>query len=137
MAFDSVDHNWLKWNMGGTQIGRWKIYCLKFADDVAIVAEDVLGLQAMIKDFERYVDNSNGGASKRAKTAKVVNKVWGITKRAGLQDSACIENLFDLLILPVAAYGVELWGLRQHEEHTGLYLEDKVWTPYKKLILKN
>uniref|UniRef100_T1IR49 Reverse transcriptase domain-containing protein n=1 Tax=Strigamia maritima TaxID=126957 RepID=T1IR49_STRMM len=55
---DDLEENWTRWNIGGSRIGKWKIYCLKFADDVAIFAENVEGLQAMINDLERYVKSS-------------------------------------------------------------------------------
>uniref|UniRef100_T1IZD8 Uncharacterized protein n=1 Tax=Strigamia maritima TaxID=126957 RepID=T1IZD8_STRMM len=28
-----------RWNIGGSHMGRWKVYCLKYADDVVMVAE--------------------------------------------------------------------------------------------------
>uniref|UniRef100_T1IHP6 Reverse transcriptase domain-containing protein n=1 Tax=Strigamia maritima TaxID=126957 RepID=T1IHP6_STRMM len=165
---NDLEDNWIKWNMGGTLCGRWKLYCLKFSDDVAIIAESAVGLQAMISELERHVGESkltvNVGKSKivifrrggrrakeeawwfcgqqfevvnsfkylgyifstknstrehlrehSAKASKVVNKVWGIVKRAGLQDFASIERLFDSLILSVVGYGVEIWGLRLRE----------------------
>uniref|UniRef100_T1IUS7 Reverse transcriptase domain-containing protein n=1 Tax=Strigamia maritima TaxID=126957 RepID=T1IUS7_STRMM len=49
---NDLEDNWIKWNMGGTLCGRWKLYCLKFADDVAIIAESAVGLQAMISELE-------------------------------------------------------------------------------------
>uniref|UniRef100_T1IXF7 Uncharacterized protein n=1 Tax=Strigamia maritima TaxID=126957 RepID=T1IXF7_STRMM len=50
-----------------------------------------------------------GSYGKYINATKVVNKVWGIVMRAGLQDFASIERLFDSLILSVVGYGVEIW----------------------------
>uniref|UniRef100_T1JBY5 Reverse transcriptase domain-containing protein n=1 Tax=Strigamia maritima TaxID=126957 RepID=T1JBY5_STRMM len=156
-----INNNWLRWNIEGTHVGKRKIYCLKFADDLAILAESKQGLQAMINDLERYVEKSKlivnvakrGGRrakdecwwfegqqievvkafkylefifstknsvgdhlrERAAKASKIVNRVWGIAKRAGLQDFGKLELLFDSLILSVVGYGVEVWGLRLHE----------------------
>uniref|UniRef100_T1ITH0 Reverse transcriptase domain-containing protein n=1 Tax=Strigamia maritima TaxID=126957 RepID=T1ITH0_STRMM len=158
----------MRWNIGETSLGKWKLYCLKFADDVAMLAESVDGLQAMITDLERYVVDSKlivnivkskvvvfrrGGRwakeecwqfmgqsfevvnsfkylgfifstenarsehrkERTAKASKVVNKIWGLAKRAGLQEFGKMELLFDLLVLSVVSYGVEVWGLCAYE----------------------
>ena len=53
LGLDDVDEIWEKKKVGGTVISRKKIYCLKFADDIAIVADDSEGLQAMFEKLEK------------------------------------------------------------------------------------
>lgn len=48
---EDMEKNWIKHNEGGTVVGGTKIYALKFADDVAMGAEDAEGLRKMIKDL--------------------------------------------------------------------------------------
>uniref|UniRef100_T1IJU1 Reverse transcriptase domain-containing protein n=1 Tax=Strigamia maritima TaxID=126957 RepID=T1IJU1_STRMM len=45
---NDMEDGWEARNIGGTGIGLFKIFCLKFANDVAIVAESRKGLQEMI-----------------------------------------------------------------------------------------
>lgn len=47
-----------KKNEAGTVIGNKKIFCLKFADDIGIVADHSEGLQLMLKGLERYGDRN-------------------------------------------------------------------------------
>ena len=53
-------------NEGGTVMGQTKIFSLKFADDVALVAEDAQGRNDMLRTLARYV----GRNRLRVNTAK-------------------------------------------------------------------
>ena len=55
---EDLDDRWERYKEGGTVIGRKKIYGLKFADDVAMVADTVEGLQWMLNDLERYAEEN-------------------------------------------------------------------------------
>lgn len=58
LGIDNIDESWEKSNEGGTVIGGKKIFCLKFADDIAIVSDTKEGLQAMFKDLEKYTERN-------------------------------------------------------------------------------
>lgn len=58
LGLDDIDLIWEKRNEGGTVIGAIKIYCLKFADDIAIVSDDKEGLQTMLNDLAKYCDKN-------------------------------------------------------------------------------
>ena len=53
---DDLDDRWEKINEGGTVIGKKKIFGLKFADDVAMVADAAEGLQKMLDDLQRKME---------------------------------------------------------------------------------
>lgn len=55
---DDMDKMWEERNIGGTVIGNKKIFALKYADDVAILADHVEGLKEMLKKLEKYVDEN-------------------------------------------------------------------------------
>lgn len=52
---DDLDVELRRRNEGGTVLGLTKIYTLKFADDVALVADNEKELNHMLKTLERYV----------------------------------------------------------------------------------
>ncbi|KAK9306259.1 hypothetical protein QLX08_002989 [Tetragonisca angustula] len=41
-------------NLGGTVIGKTKVFALKYADDVALVADDAMGLKEMLASLARF-----------------------------------------------------------------------------------
>lgn len=43
-----------KKNIGGTEVGKIKIFYLKFADDVVMLADTAKGLREMLKDLEKF-----------------------------------------------------------------------------------
>lgn len=51
---DDMDDTWETGKTGGTVMGRTKIYALKYADDVAVVAEYGQDPQQMLKQLEKY-----------------------------------------------------------------------------------
>lgn len=51
---DDMEQVWENKNIGGTVIGKTKIFCLKFADDLALVSDTAEGLSEMIKTLESY-----------------------------------------------------------------------------------
>lgn len=51
---NDMEEEWEANKIGGAVIGNLKVYCLKFADDVAILAEDLTEFQQMIKALEKY-----------------------------------------------------------------------------------
>lgn len=59
MYLDDIDEYWEKNNTGGTVIGRTKIYALKYADDIAVVAETAEELAGMIRAAERFAGENN------------------------------------------------------------------------------
>ena len=57
IALDDMDEEWERKKMGGTVI-RTKIYALKYADDIAMVAESAEELGEMLKSLEKYVEKA-------------------------------------------------------------------------------
>lgn len=55
LFLDDIDKGWEDKKEGGSRIGTAKIYALKYADDVAIVAETAGDLQKMLKTLEKFV----------------------------------------------------------------------------------
>lgn len=55
---EDLEDQWAKNKTGGTVIGKTKIYCLKFADDVAIIADTKEGLQEMLNGLEKFSDRN-------------------------------------------------------------------------------
>ena len=49
MFLDNLDESWKRRNKGGTVMVPKKIFLLKFADDVALVAEDAQSLNDVTK----------------------------------------------------------------------------------------
>lgn len=43
-----------KGNLGGTVIGKMKVFALKYADDVALVADDTVGLKEMLTSLAKF-----------------------------------------------------------------------------------
>ena len=58
MSLDHLDDEWKRKNEGGIVVGRTTIFALKFADDVAVVAEDAVGLNGMLRSLARYVERN-------------------------------------------------------------------------------
>lgn len=54
LFIEDLEEEWKKKNLGGTVIGKTKIFCLKFADDVVVVADDREGLKDMPQSLEKY-----------------------------------------------------------------------------------
>ena len=48
-------------NLGGTVIGNKKIYCLKYADDVAVASDTEEGLREMIVNLVKYTKKNDLG----------------------------------------------------------------------------
>lgn len=55
---EDLEERWKRRNEGGTVIGKTKIYCLKFADDVAAVADTPEGLQSMLGHLEKFSEEN-------------------------------------------------------------------------------
>uniref|UniRef100_T1IT53 Reverse transcriptase domain-containing protein n=1 Tax=Strigamia maritima TaxID=126957 RepID=T1IT53_STRMM len=55
---EKVGKRWEQLNTGGSGMGLRKIFCLKFADDIAVIAKTIDGLQDMIKGLETYITNT-------------------------------------------------------------------------------
>lgn len=64
MYIDDVEEEWERRNEGGTDIDKANIFCLKFADDIAAVADSREGLQYMIKEKYSRVNELEVNASK-------------------------------------------------------------------------
>ena len=58
LGLHDIDTIWEKKNEGGTVIGKIKVFCLKFADDIAIIADDREGLQSMFNELEKYCEKN-------------------------------------------------------------------------------
>ncbi|KAK0072463.1 hypothetical protein PV325_011330, partial [Microctonus aethiopoides] len=55
---DDMEEEWERKGEGGTVIGKQKIKVLKYADDIAVVAESAEQLKKMLETLEKYVDKS-------------------------------------------------------------------------------
>lgn len=79
LFIDDIDDRWERKGEGGTVVGKKKIYCLKYADDIVMVAGDIVmvagGLQSMLDTAERYF--------KRNKLEINVNKTKIMVFRGG------------------------------------------------------
>lgn len=51
---DDIDEMWEKRKEGGTAINKEKIHCLKYADDIVVMADYQEELQAMLNSLQRY-----------------------------------------------------------------------------------
>ena len=49
-----MEREWKRKNIGGTVAGNHKIFCVKFTDDVAIVADHEGELREMLRELEIY-----------------------------------------------------------------------------------
>ena len=56
---NDMEIEWKRMNIGGTVVGNQKIFCVKFADDVAIVADHKEGLREMLAELEIYCDKND------------------------------------------------------------------------------
>lgn len=54
IMIDDMEEEMIEKKIGETVIGRTKIYCLKYADDAAVVAEDEASLKEMIRLTEKW-----------------------------------------------------------------------------------
>ena len=150
-------------------IGNKKIFCLKFADDIAAIADSREGLQSMLIDLEKFSDRNGmsvntektkimvfqkGGRRKKsdkwvykgeelevvreykylgfwfstknayslhirrmaAKVKKAINMVWGLWKRARLNNLSRRLYLLDTIAKSGCLYGAEIWGWDRWEE---------------------
>ena len=52
---DDIEDEWEKKNEGGIVLGKKKIFVLKFANDLTLVADYPEGLKEMLKTLEGYV----------------------------------------------------------------------------------
>uniref|UniRef100_T1IW68 Reverse transcriptase domain-containing protein n=1 Tax=Strigamia maritima TaxID=126957 RepID=T1IW68_STRMM len=52
---NDIEERWERLNIGGSEMGLRKIFCLKFADDIGVIAKTIDGLQDMIKELETYI----------------------------------------------------------------------------------
>lgn len=77
---DDVDDDWAKMEEGGTVVGKVKIRVLKFADDIAVVAENACELQKMLRTLEKYV-TKNGLTVNTGKTKVMVFRNGGKRKK--------------------------------------------------------
>lgn len=59
LFLENLDEYLIRRKEGGTVVGREKIFALKFADDVALVAESVKELQQMINTTQGYAKKNN------------------------------------------------------------------------------
>ena len=54
-----MEREWKRKNIGGTVVGNQKIFCVKFADDVAIVADHEKGLSEILRELENHCDKND------------------------------------------------------------------------------
>lgn len=77
---DDVDDEWTRRGEGGTVIGKIKIRVLKFADDIAVLAENAQELTKMLKTLEKYV-GKNGLTVNTDKTKIMIFRNEGKGKK--------------------------------------------------------
>ena len=58
LFIEDIDETWAKRNIGGTVIGGKKIFCMKFADDLLLTADNTEGLQEMFDRLAKYCDKN-------------------------------------------------------------------------------
>lgn len=73
---EDLEKRWIKRNEGGTVVGKLKIFCLKFADDVGLVADTAEGLRDMLKGLELF-SRENGIVVNEGKTKVMVFRKGG------------------------------------------------------------
>lgn len=89
MFIEDMDEVWERKNEGGTVIGGEKIFAMKFADDIVLVANEEDGLRSMLGSLEKYVERNKltvnidktkilifkkGGRNKKSEKWKYNNK---------------------------------------------------------------
>ena len=84
IALDDVDDAWERKKEGGTVMGGAKFYALKYADDIAIIAEDAGELGLMLKSLEKYVKRSKMEVNVQ-KTKIMIFRKGGGQKRGGME----------------------------------------------------
>ena len=95
LFIEDIDGIWERRKEGGSVIGNQKIYALKFADDIVIVAEEEKELGNMIASLEKYVEKNKltvnigkskimifkrGGKNKKGQKWKYNNQEMEIVK---------------------------------------------------------
>ncbi|CAD6234564.1 GSCOCG00001987001-RA-CDS [Cotesia congregata] len=55
---DDMEDEMVRKNIGGTVMGKTKIYMTKYADDGAAIADTPEGLKEMLKEIEKYADKN-------------------------------------------------------------------------------
>ena len=58
LLIDDIDEIWVRQNEEGTVIGKEKIFAMKFADDVVLLADETEDLRSMLTRLEKYVDRN-------------------------------------------------------------------------------
>ena len=71
---DDLDESWKRRNEGGTVMGQTKIFSLKFADDVALGAQDAQGLNDMLRTLARHVERNRLQVNTARKKVMVFRK---------------------------------------------------------------
>ncbi|KAI4475723.1 hypothetical protein M0802_015052 [Mischocyttarus mexicanus] len=79
---DDLEDMWERRNEGGVVIGKEKIFAIKYADDVAAIAETAEGLRSVLKDLERWADGNRMEVNAR-KTKVMVFRNGGRVKDVG------------------------------------------------------
>lgn len=54
---EDLEEGWKRKNIERVVIGNKEIFCLKFADDIAMVTDSTAGLREMLKELEELVRN--------------------------------------------------------------------------------
>ena len=54
-----MEKEWMERNLGRTVIGNKKVYCLKYADNVAVVSDTEEGLREMIVNLVKYTKKND------------------------------------------------------------------------------
>ncbi|KAJ4440465.1 hypothetical protein ANN_08606 [Periplaneta americana] len=103
--------------MGGVIIGRIRIKCIRFADDMALLAEEEMILRDMLLELnyscEQYGMKINVNKMKTMVTERKVKK----KKEHLLRTSGELrKRLVKCFVWSVALYGAETWTLRRSEE---------------------
>lgn len=87
---ENLEERWERKNEGGVVLGKVKIFCLKFADDVVALAITPEGLRAMLRDLESFSRESRlvvneqktkvmvfrKGGKRREKSGNTWEKSW-------------------------------------------------------------
>lgn len=58
LFIEDIDRIWVRANLSGSVIEGQKIFTLKFADDIILLAEDEQGLTSMIEALEKFVEKN-------------------------------------------------------------------------------
>ncbi|KAJ4435818.1 hypothetical protein ANN_18437 [Periplaneta americana] len=113
----------------GSEVGGRRIKCVRFADDMALLAEEEMILKDTLLELnnscEQYGMNINANKTKTMVIGRKVKKKKGIFCEP--LEKEVRKRLVECFVWSVALYGAETWTLRRSEEKRIEVFEMWIW----------